>query len=568
MSSQTIGSGNVVNTPTQNSETIAQPKGRFKNKTVNQLTPQVTVQTNADRNTWAGSTSLFERKVTPVIAEGLLVDLSEPTVTRDPRGNIVKGLDNVANHELQGIPKDLLAKLLKGANSRGAALFTRPVEPICRTLLSEGWPTKHFQIKGKSSNWGAQAGTIPVNQQYSKLALDTSSKMEKYNRLTHELLNNVDKGNGVTSTPLRISQSRLNELEHKGYIYDRKEELLPDGGHAIYVRCRLCNQADAQERTQLLKQEADGHWSVYDADQPTPSPIMVLAQLSDSPEKSPLPITADIDPLMESFPLQELDLAGADKLPLKLVSDQVVKNTVNNYRKRAKQQFVQKEMTASELSEKLKALDKQEEKLLQDFYTYENATGEKISREDPNMGNVTERTRSMIEHYDQALGRKHRVIHHNVDAHSLATDEKVNYPITAFFPKALNMQDDICMIFNEEQLISILITLVDNGYAIEKNPLWGRAAVNSTSFEDARARLAVSLGGRTANEKEFVDQLEEMMHPRAASNQGASARKNPDINRSDSIDSGIGSISDLEFDPYSDSESDSVFYPEPGSKKD
>ena len=554
MSTQNIGSGSQIHIPDQTKPINNSQSGAFKNRKVTKLPPRLTVQTPVNHHNKPNATHFFERKVDLSPAVGILVDLSEPTVDRASRANIVKGLDNVANHELQGIPTDLLNKLMQGADSRGAALFTRPVEPICRTLLSEGWPTKHFQIKGKSSNWGAQAGTIPVNQQYSKLALDTGGKIEKYSRLTNEMLNKKgEESTAVTSTPLKISPSRLDELENKGYLYGRKEEVLPDGTNSIRFQCRLCNQPDAPERTQLLKQEADGNWSVYDADTPTPTPIMVLAQ--SSPEAAPLPITADIDPLMESFPMEELDLAGADKLPLKLVSDQVVKNTVDKYRKRAKRQFVQQQITGSELDKKLKALDKKEAELLQDFYTQEDASGRKTSREDENMGNVTQRTRDMIKHYDQALGRKHRVIHHNVDAHSLATDEKANYPITAFFPKALNMQDDICMIFNEEQLISVLVKLVDRGYAIEKNPLWGKASINSSSFEDAKARLSVSMGARIDSQKEFVDQLEEMTFSGSFSSDKSSTSDDSIRSTRSGSDSGIDSLSDLDFD----SDSDSVF---------
>ncbi len=117
------------------------------------------------------------------------------------------------------------------------------------------------------------------------------------------------------------------------------------------------------------------------------------------------------------------------------------------------------------------------------------------------------------------------------------------------------MQDDICMIFNEEQLVSVLVKLVDRGYAIEKNPLWGKASINSSSFEDAKARLSVSMGARIDSQKEFVDQLEEMTFSGSFSSDKSSTSDDSIRSTRSGSDSGIDSLSDLDFD----SDSDSVF---------
>lgn len=401
---------------------------------------------------------------------------------------MITGLHRVAAHSRQGIPLDLLRALQKAASERGAALLTRPVEPVCRTLIAEGWPTKHFRIKAKSSNWGAQAGTIPVLQRYSKLALDSESKIDKYTKLAKECL--VE--GCAQAVPLTISTARLAELEQQGYLYGREEHAAVNGARHIYFTTRACHQKDGPEHRQLLVQEPDGQWAVYDADCSPAAAIMVIAQPVEQPGEQPLPMTADIDPLMEIFPREELDLEKRDRLPLPMISDRVVSRQVDHYRTRTQKSFRRGEINEQEFKSKLEHYDLLERHLLADFYTTAGSFGKTIFREDLLLGNASGRAREMVEHYRRALNRKYPVIHHNVDAHSLATDEKANFPITAFFPSSLNMAEGICMIFNEEQLLQVLEKLMDRGYAIQKNPLW-KNRLNHSHFVHARAKMAQHL---------------------------------------------------------------------------
>ena len=410
-------------------------------------------------------------------------------VANNAEDKVISGLHRVAAHARQGIPLELLRDLQKAASERGAALLTRPVEPICRTLIAEGWPTKHFRIKAKSSNWGAQAGTIPVLQRYSKLALDTESKIDKYTRLARESLVEEECARAI---PLTISTARLTELEQQGYLYGRNERATPEGTRCLYFTTRTCHQEDGPEHRQLLILQPNGQWAVHDADCSPSTPIMVMAQPVAKPGAQPLPMTADVDPLMEIFPREELDLEKRDRLPLPMISDRVVSRQVDRYRKRAQKYFQRGKISGQELKSRLEHYNVLEKKLLADFYATTDLFGKSIFKEDLALGNVSSRTREMVQHYQQALNREYPVIHHNVDAHSLATDEKANFPITAFFPTSLNMAEGICMIFNEQQLLQVLEKLMDRGYAIQKNPLW-KNRLDHSHFVNARARIAQSL---------------------------------------------------------------------------
>ena len=412
----------------------------------------------------------------------------QPALKNSAEDKVITGLHQVAAHSQQGIPKELLEGLQNAANERGAVLLTRPVEPVCRTLIAEGWPTKHFLIKAKSSNWGAQAGTIPVLQKYSKLALDDKHKIDKYTKLANK---SITEG-CAQAVPLTISTARLNELEGMGYLYGRDEQFTPEGTRCVYFKTRTCHRNEGAEHRQLLIPQSDGQWAVYDADCSPPTAIVVIAQPVEDATEQPLPMTADIDPLMEVFPREELDLEKRDRLPLPMVSDRVVFEQVNQYRARAKKSFKCGEITKKELKNKLDHYDDVEKKLLADFYSSKDLLGKTIYREDSNLGNASHRTREMIQHYQQALDRKYPIIHHSVDAHSPATEEKANYPITAFFPSSLNMAQGICMIFNEEQLVQVLGELMDRGYAIQKNPLW-KNPLHHNQFTSARDWFAQRL---------------------------------------------------------------------------
>ena len=63
----------------------------------------------------------------------------------------------------------------------------------------------------------------------------------------------------------------------------------------------------------------------------------------------------------------------------------------------------------------------------------------RIPREHPDMGNVNIRTIELVELMNKALGRpdNNPVAHHNHDAHSLASNEALNYPADIYLPERL-----------------------------------------------------------------------------------------------------------------------------------
>lgn len=112
-----------------------------------------------------------------------------------------------------GITAEHLAPLQALAKEQQLVISFRPVEATATGLISAGYPTKNFSIKGKSANWGPMAGFIPVDQFYSKLC-GQKHKTELMNKKVSECLQN----SYAIADNLQITGSRIDELVHMGLL--------------------------------------------------------------------------------------------------------------------------------------------------------------------------------------------------------------------------------------------------------------------------------------------------------------------------------------------------------------
>jgi hypothetical protein len=64
------------------------------------------------------------------------------------------------------------------ANRQGEVIIFRSTGPWAKRWLERGYPSKNFHVKGKSSDWGPQAGLVPYNGLDSKVGYDPG-KAEK-----------------------------------------------------------------------------------------------------------------------------------------------------------------------------------------------------------------------------------------------------------------------------------------------------------------------------------------------------------------------------------------------------
>jgi len=88
------------------------------------------------------------------------------TATQVRRRAAAKGSNIVGSHA------EVLSDVAKNRNE---VILVRPVNQHSTGLIADNFATKGMGIKGKSSDWGPHAGTIPVDPKYSKLGNPTGT---------------------------------------------------------------------------------------------------------------------------------------------------------------------------------------------------------------------------------------------------------------------------------------------------------------------------------------------------------------------------------------------------------
>ncbi|MCU6502550.1 CyaA/EF/ExoY family adenylyl cyclase toxin [Rugamonas sp. A1-17] len=74
------------------------------------------------------------------------------------------------------------------ANTLDEVIIFRSTGPWSRRWLEDGFPSKNFHVKGKSSDWGPQAGFVPYDGTYSKVGHD-QGKAQKGTRANQKGIN-------------------------------------------------------------------------------------------------------------------------------------------------------------------------------------------------------------------------------------------------------------------------------------------------------------------------------------------------------------------------------------------
>ena len=82
------------------------------------------------------------------------------------------GLNASLHHEENGMPEKDMRATLRVAEKLDEVIIFRSTGPWSRRWIDKGYPTKNFHVKGKSSDWGPQAGFVPYLGIYSKVGHD------------------------------------------------------------------------------------------------------------------------------------------------------------------------------------------------------------------------------------------------------------------------------------------------------------------------------------------------------------------------------------------------------------
>ena len=167
--------------------------------------------------------------------------------------------DNILYHEA----------IQRTAKKYGVIIGVRFPNPLGATLLKEGYPSKNFHLKAKSSSTGPTAGFIAENPRYSKISPDN---YEKQSKAIEEAMKK-----GAESVQLTLSKSRIQELIDTGKI----SHLQSDSYSATYPGGRETFHIDK-------------NGAIFD-DKHRPVKVITNPPEAGMSFKNPEPVTADYD---------------------------------------------------------------------------------------------------------------------------------------------------------------------------------------------------------------------------------------------------------------------------------
>lgn len=358
-----------------------------------------------------------------------------------------------------GIASGHLAPFQRLAAEHNTIIGVRAVEPVATGLIEAGHPTKDFHIKGKSADWGPQAGLICVDQALSKLEKFAENNPQKIAKANEQTTGSIQDGSAV-SVPLTVSSNRLNDLLKLGKI----DQLQAETPHGV-IRFSAKGPSHQMYAFEGKRQSPlDNNFQITHQGKP----VEVLAKTEGGKA-----LTADYDLYLIGPHLS--DLGPQDKLPVPDIAHSVFKERIDGYKQRSA------DPNQYEAPHELRE-------------DYESA-GRFYQKEDSNIGNATSRIANMIPAINEALvGNGEWVVHHNADSGSPATDVAANYPVTFFLPAKLGRFDEVSIINDGKEMAELIRTAKDNGYHMPLNPLWEKEVVNvrRPAFSEAQARLSSS----------------------------------------------------------------------------
>lgn len=331
---------------------------------------------------------------------------------------------NKVQYKDQGIPaKDLLA-LLHYVQKKRAIVIFRPVEVNAKSLHEAGYyPTKDFNIKGKSSSWGPWSGFIPIDQAYSKLV---GAKPEKIETANKDVQACIQHGHAI-ATHLKITEKRFMQLLAQGII--KSQELNQD--EFILLECPIPHtKTSALCYAQKVNTESGIEYTIYTA------------------EKTPFQVLADTHlkrPLIPDFDLLAVIVHWSDFGPAHL---------------RPNGDII-REVRLRKLSPRARCL------------SIENEINF-LNRETPNLGNVTPETKEKIAEMNKVLdkGLYLDCIHHSDDVGSPFSDPSANYPMTALLPELEGFDSNLLFIPTKKEFVDLIRKIIRLGYLGPANPLW------------------------------------------------------------------------------------------------
>lgn len=404
------------------------------------------------------------------------------------------------SHYDNGMTSADMDAALRVARARGEIIMFRSTGPWAKRWIERGYPTKGFHVKGKSSNWGPQAGFVPWEGIYSKVGHDAAAvaKGNKLNKegvdggharkvplvLTFEQI--LEQANRPEGRPLRTA---LTAIKSTGVVSNRSDVYL----YAL-------RPGDAQPFAFHARVRLDGLYEIRvfpdDCGSMTPDrlamrvhhakPLLVMGTTEQGTDK---PMTGDYDlftvcPLIANFGAKDASLDPTlDGLDFGSGSSYAKRMAVSKAHLMAhlkNQNYAQ----ATPLANSLRELASKP-----GWANQRGADGHasKSGLEDPHRGNLTRRIDEVLAALNAAMGatgnsRVLRRVHHNSEAgRPFAPSLDDGLPITTFHPVArVGVYGfSVGAIETDTELRQYLKNLIIAGYYVPRNLTWNMGSMLS-----------------------------------------------------------------------------------------
>ena len=395
---------------------------------------------------------------------------------------IIMSFDDPEN----GMTRPDMDAALRAARQLGDVIVFRSTGRWSMRWLDRSYPSKNFHVKGKSSDWGPQAGLVPFDGIYSKVGADDAKARDGTDK------NRKGEQEGfATSSQLRLSRTEIDiqlTLACNGRTALTSVQTLPASEHLLLTAAR---SKDLKVFTFVaMKTGVDYAIFAFPANAKVPPAFVLVDQITTGKLQA--------DPLL----VMVSEEVGAGRRPMTGDYDlMAVCPPHANYMSRSVKEISKPALQLNpDVAHKAHALKGQTfaagvplDKLLE--MRLNTGTTAKLKapgkdnpwQEHADMGNLTPRILRCINTLNVEMGAVGgkaalRRVHHNAESHRHANfgalksrdmeNDKDGFPLTGFHPRHLGRYADVCTIENMTDFRDYAAALNSAGFFVPKNWSW------------------------------------------------------------------------------------------------
>ena len=439
---------------------------------------------------------------------------------------VIRGLQPSYDHVENGMTLADMRACKQVADRLNEVIIFRSTGPWSKRWIEKGYPTKNFHVKGKSSDWGPQAGLVPYDGYFSKVGHNTA-KADKGTKANKKGLGSGFAGRTALVMAIdQIKEAETRTEESPARAAVDSVQAIEDSRDLLLIATR---PGDKAKITFVAKhRSSDGRYDIMtlgtsmrgastsvvrDAVKKnaplTPLEVMTSTEAHDG---KPMPMTGDYDLFAVCPSWADYGIGAPTKIhkPGLVVKDPATKRERHH-----------QGITFGRGTNMDKVLDPR-------LHTMGNARAhdrdeqdrlkiEPIWHEHPDMGNLTPRLLRCIMALNKAMkatGKEawRRRIHHNAESHrhysfgAITGDEmeeaNEGFPLTVFQPKTLHADTgsklktafygEVCTLETFAEFKNYAAALQDVGFYVPKNWAWKMPSVwvgRKAAFKDPPVQM-------------------------------------------------------------------------------